>query len=76
MITSPSSCISGRQDSSRPAGASDRWSYKYRSTDVIISVCGPPCAALVEELTNMCHTLNYEVTNTISTILLQLYKEL
>ena len=65
-FTPPSSCISGRQGSSRPAGASDRWSYKYRCTDVIISVCGPPCAALVEELTDMCHTLlrgNKYITN-------------
>ena len=40
---------------------SDEWSYRYRATDVLITISGPPCLHLVTEITDMCGPLHYQV---------------
>ena len=54
------SCISGCQSSLKPGG-SDEWSYKYRATDILVSVCGPLQVTLMQEVVAMYHPREYEV---------------
>ena len=62
------SCISGRQHSLKPGG-SDEWSYKYRATDILVSVCGPLQVTLMQEVVAMCRPLEYEVHIAIISII-------
>ena len=49
----------GKQCSTKPGGT-DEWSYRYRATDVLISLCGP--LPLLWELTPHLEGIDYEVS--------------
>ena len=46
--------------SSKPGGT-DEWSYRYRVTDVLLTVCGPKSDDLISEIVDMCGPLQYEI---------------
>ena len=53
-----SNCISGHHLSTK-SGCSDQWSYRYRATDIMISICGP--LHMREKVAELCWPLDYEV---------------
>ncbi len=57
-------CVSGCQYSLK-SGGRDQWSYKYRATDLLVSICGP--LHMIQEVVEICRRLDYEVQPSIYT---------